>query len=117
MEKLTENDYKLLKYISGYTSVSEAQVENHFKSKLKAPAFRITELTQKGYILSCEKVIDDYENIRTDTDIFAISPVGQTALQDHFAKKKIEIRNRIIAISTLILSAITAVASVIAALK
>ena len=90
MEQLTENDYVLLKYISRFQTVSIAQVEKHFSNKIESVAFRMSELKKEGYLVSCEKIIDDYENICEDSDIVAISSLGQTTVQDHFAKKKVD---------------------------
>ena len=133
VEELTENDYLILEYINRFPSVNKLDIEKYFIGKISSLVFRLSVLSNKNYKMSggtpfpisnsnyiseeFYKTDNDYSNPPQSKETFHITDFGKATLQDHFTKKKIEIRNRIIAISTLVLSAITAIASVIAALK
>ena len=92
MEQISKNDYILLKYISEFQVISIEKVNSHFKHKLKNTSCRMEILHKNGYIVSCEKIIDDYKNIRIDTDIFKIAPLGEIALQDYVTQTKLDIK-------------------------
>lgn len=118
VEELTKNDYLILEYINRFSSVHKTDIEKHFNGKIASLDYRLSVLAKSKLIEEKFKPnTGGYSNPHKSLNIFYITDFGKAILQDHFAKKKSEIRNRIIAISTLVLSAITAVASVIAALK
>lgn len=120
--KLTKHDYIVLEYVCQHPASDEQDIIAALKNKVSGISFRLTQLSTSGISPKANgniRIIEAYlaRTSYANTQVYSITSRGEATLQDHFVKKKTESRNRIIAISTLILSAITAVASVIAALK
>lgn len=114
MDKITFKILKLFYYSTEILSVDNISAISEYD--VQTVSASCLYLRNNGYIHTKDPTQTDADTIHPDS-FYSITLEGRATLQDHFAKKKTEIRNLIIAISTLVLSAITAVASVIAALK
>ena len=135
VNELTENDYRILKYINKFSHVSKEQIEHYFNGKIDAIDFRLSVLAKierssmykipienSSYIVEeFEDNYDDYEVPPKSKNIFHISQLGKSVLQDYLEAKKSErksnLKSAAFKICNLILSIIAIIISIISLLK
>ena len=136
VSELTENDYKILEYISRFPSVHRSDIEQHFNGKIDTVGYRLTVLSKpirsKGnfgvvipnssYIIEeFEEVDDDYDNPPKSLNSFCISELGKTTLQNPLiqqnANTKLNRRELFFKIGNFTLSIIAIIISIIALLR
>lgn len=107
INELTDLDYKLLKYISKFESVSEEKILHKFKNKIDSIDLRLTNLSCENdpisllpdaghcYILEDTSSHSDGlgTSIITYLNSYHITPYGKKVLQDYLFNKKIQLRN------------------------
>ena len=129
VELLTENDYRILAYVNKFKSVSEKQITNRFNGKINAVKYRLSILSEPDFeyripIDNTSYIAAEFDEIDTAAGksykrngYYHISPLGQTVLQDHIAKKKAARFEHILLILTLCASVVSAIAAIISAVK
>lgn len=120
MKKLTKNDYYVLKYISNFKSINKNEIVAHFQNKINPVDPYIHNLlsNQLKYIIEeFTETDDDYLNPPQSKNSYHISEEGLIALQEYSENIKQNRLNHCISWITLALTLITAIASIIAAIK
>lgn len=104
VKDLTESDYQLLEYINRFPSVHKTNIEKHFKGKIDSLDYRLSVLSQIDYKTShgvpipiqnsayideeFDQTTDEYIEPYKSLNIFHITDLGKTALQEHLHSLK-----------------------------
>lgn len=129
MQHLNDIDYEILAYVRKNEPVTTEQIKAKFR-KISAIEQRLSVLS-KNKISDFGNPISNSSLIIEDTNIvgegthrrmehlgtYRISDEGKTLLENYIIVKRKEFHNQIMSFAALVLGVITAVASIIAAIK
>ena len=114
INELSETDYKLLKYVSKFKSISKNQIQQHFSKEAAAMDYHLSLLKQPlykesghgfhipientSYIAEEFNTISDQNGVQRyiSNDSFHITDLGRSALQELQQKAKFNRKNTLL---------------------